>query len=94
MARAHTVAYSSAHCTVRLHYECKRDAVRAVRECYDSKWHTLLGVIATYEGKQIVRGRSVRRRRALRAPLTLERVPLIDLFFIDFPGHHAARRTT
>ena len=55
-------------------------------------------MIATYEGKQRVRiKRSKRRTKRENVSLNgfiLEPVPIVALFFDEFPGHMEARRTT
>lgn len=92
MAKAHTVSFASRHCTVRLTYGSRKEARRACAGIYGTKWDTLMKVLPCYEGFRRVPNVKIRRRRGPPPPLVLERVPIIDLFFTDYPGHHARAR--
>lgn len=91
MAKAHIVSFASAHCTVRLTYGTKAEAKRACRMIYASRWSSLMGVLPCYEGFRRVRCKKPKAART-PAPLVLEDVPIVHLFFTDYPGHHARAR--
>ena len=94
MARAHTVAFMSPFCTVRLTYRTKREAKAECAAHYGTKFWSLLGATAQYEGRQKVRRKRKRGtpRFPLRPDLELEPVPVIALFDNEFMGHMARAR--
>ena len=91
MARAHVVAFTTPYCTVRREYLTKRAAKAACRMVYNSKWHSLIGMDANYEGVKSLRRKRV-QAHPVRDPLVLEDVPVFTLFSVELPGHMARAR--
>lgn len=94
MARAHTVAFMSPFCTVRLTYDSRKQAKSECAAHYATKFWTLLGATAQYEGRVKIRRKRKRGtpRFPLRPDLELEQVPIVSLFDHEFMGHLARAR--
>ena len=92
MGRTFVVAFMSAYCTIRLVYDSEEEAKAAARELPRTRFGSLIGVTAQYEGVRLVPKRKRRRRFPLRTAMALEPVPIIALFDHEFLGHGAMRR--